>query len=111
MAWAVLSAAQKVISALTFQYYCLDLSFIQIVIDQKNRDNSISGLVETMNDVYAFVHEAESLKRIESQKEILALMAKQTTECAYFIRDYAKNKSFCSSAIAPQVHMADHEFI
>jgi hypothetical protein len=61
-----------------------------------------------MNDIYAFVHEAEFLKRIESQKQILALMAQQTTECAYLIRDYAKNKNFCLSTIAPQVPMANH---
>lgn len=50
-----------------------------------------------MSDVYSFVHEADPLKNIESQKQILALMAQQTTECAYFIRDYAKNKNFCTS--------------
>lgn len=69
-----------------------------------------------MDDVFAFLHEAESLKKIESFKQvtdvvlapgadfpeninsqirILACMGQQTTECAYFIRDYAKDKTFC----------------
>jgi hypothetical protein len=69
-----------------------------------------------LDDVFAFLHEAESLKKIESYKQltevalapgaefpeniklqirILAYMGQQTTECAYFIRDYAKDKTFC----------------
>jgi hypothetical protein len=51
-----------------------------------------------MDDVYSFVKEAEPVKKIESHGRIVALMAQQTTECAYFIRDYAKNKSFCMSS-------------
>jgi hypothetical protein len=50
-----------------------------------------------MNEVYAFVHETEPLQKIKSHEKIVLLMAKQTIECAYFIRDYAKNKSFCMS--------------
>jgi len=51
-----------------------------------------------MDDVYSFVKEAEPMKKIESHRRIVALMAQQTTECAYFIRDYAKIKSFCMSS-------------
>jgi hypothetical protein len=71
-----------------------------------------------MDGVFAFVHDAESLKKIESYKrvtdvvlapeaelpentksqiQILACMAQQTTECGYFICDYAKDRSFCRS--------------
>ena len=53
-----------------------------------------------MDDVYSFVKEAEPIKKIESQGRIIGLMAQQTTECAYFIRDYAMNKSFCRSTSA-----------
>jgi hypothetical protein len=48
-----------------------------------------------MDDVYSFVKEAEPIKKIDSHRRIIELMAQQTTECAYFIRDYAMNKSFC----------------
>jgi hypothetical protein len=63
-----------------------------------DRDDCIFRLVETMDDVYSFVKEAEPIKKVESNGQIVALIAQQTTECAYFIRDYMTNKSFCRSA-------------
>jgi len=76
MAWSILSATHKTILA------------------QVDRDNRIVHLVEVIDDVYSFVEEADPIKKIESQHRIVALMAQQTTECAYFIRDYATHKSF-----------------
>jgi hypothetical protein len=70
---------------------------VKVVLAQKERDAAIDHLVEVMNDVYDFVHEAEPLKKIESQKQIVALITQQTTQCAYFIRDYSTNKNFCMS--------------
>jgi hypothetical protein len=70
---------------------------LQIIVAQMDRDNSIIHLVEVMDDIYLFVQEAEPVKKIKSHCRIVALMAQQTTECAYFIRDYATNKSFCMS--------------
>jgi hypothetical protein len=67
----------------------------QTIIAQKDRDDSIHGLAEIMADTYAFVHLAEPLKKIDSQKSIILSLAQQTLECSYFIRDYAKNKDFC----------------
>ena len=67
------------------------------MLSQKARDEAIDRLVEVMNDVYSFVHEAEALKDIESHKQIVAVITKQTIDCAYFIRDYAINKNFCMS--------------
>lgn len=100
MAWTVLGAAHKV----SYPYMwmlesILILSFncTQAILAQKDRDGSIDRLVETVNDMYSFVHEAEPLKKIQSHARIVSLMTSQTTECAYFIRDYAKNKSFCTS--------------
>ena len=63
-----------------------------------NLDTSIQYLVKVMNNAFIFMHEAAHLDHsaIYSQKDILACMAKQATECAYFIRDYARNKSFCA---------------
>ena len=72
----------------------------QTILAQVDRDDCIIYLLEVMDDVYSFVKEAEPAKRIGSQGRIVAVMAQQTTECAYFIRDYAMNKSFCMSASA-----------
>ncbi|KIM85063.1 hypothetical protein PILCRDRAFT_817902, partial [Piloderma croceum F 1598] len=81
MAWSILSATHKTIIA------------------QADRDDCMVHLVQVMDDVYSFVKEAEPMKKIESHRRIVALMAQQTTECAYFIRDYAMNKSFWKRAL------------
>jgi hypothetical protein len=65
------------------------------VLAQKDRDEAIDHLVEVMSDIYSLVHEAETLMGIECHKQILGVLTQQTTECAYFIRDYAINKNFC----------------
>jgi hypothetical protein len=62
-----------------------------------DRDNSIVRLVKTMDDIYSFVEEAEPMKKIESLGRIIELIAQQTTQCAYFIRDYATDNDFCMS--------------
>jgi hypothetical protein len=69
--------------------------FYQVIIAQKDRDDAILHLVEVMDDVYSFVKEASPVRKIKSHCRIVVLMTQQTTECAYFIRDYATNKSFC----------------
>ncbi|KAH7922058.1 WD40 repeat-like protein [Leucogyrophana mollusca] len=47
-----------------------------------------------MNNAYSFVREADPLKKIDSHNQYICVLSQQTIECAYFIRDYAKNKSF-----------------
>jgi hypothetical protein len=71
-----------------------------------NLDASIQCLVEIMDNVFTFVHEANALdlSASSSQKDSLACMAKQATECAYFIRDYAKNKNFCTLSFSSISH-------
>jgi len=73
----------------------LEVDNVKIILAQTDRDASINSLVETMNDIYTFVHEADPLKKIQSHGRIIALMTQQTMECGYCIRDYAKNKNFC----------------
>jgi hypothetical protein len=72
---------------------------LQSILTQIDRDNRIHQLVEVIDDVYSFVKDADIVKKIESQEKIFAAMVQQTTECAYFIRDYAI-KGFCGSAPA-----------
>jgi hypothetical protein len=50
-----------------------------------------------MADAYAFVLEAEPVRKIESQHRIVVVMVQQTTECSYFIREYAMTTSFSMS--------------
>ncbi|KAI0309827.1 hypothetical protein OF83DRAFT_1179174 [Amylostereum chailletii] len=80
------------------------LSFIpKALCDQINRDEKIRVLLEVISDVYSFVKDAEPLNNWKdtidkSQQKILASIAKQTVDCAHFIRDYAQNASFVKRA-------------
>jgi len=65
-------------------------------IYQANQHERIDELVATMADMYAFMDEAQPMEKIELHAKILAVMAKQTAECAYFIHEYAKSRSFGS---------------
>ena len=67
-------------------------------VEQIHKDACIAQLVESMNDAYAFVDAAEPLKTINTRPKIVKRLAQQTTDCAYFIRDYADKTSlgeFC----------------
>ncbi len=97
MAWSILSVVPKVRSSYTLCIH-FDLNLSQTILAQVDRDSCIVRLVEIMDDVFSFVKEAEPIKKIESHGPIIGLMSQQATECAYFIRDYATNKSLCRSS-------------
>lgn len=96
MAWSILSAVHKVRLLATAcalfdpQFFCF-----KSVLDQIDRDDRIHGLVEVIDDICTFVKDADEVKNMKAHGKILAMMAQQTTECAYFIRDYAV-KGFCA---------------
>jgi hypothetical protein len=46
-------------------------------------------------EVYRFITQDDSLSKIESMRDIVGKIAQQTLECARFIREYTKTKSFC----------------
>ena len=75
----------------------------QTILARVDHDSCIVRLVEIMDDVLSFVKEAEPIKKIKSHGLIIELMSRQATECAYFIRDYAMNKSLCRSS--PTLHI------
>ncbi|THH14149.1 hypothetical protein EW146_g6153 [Bondarzewia mesenterica] len=76
MAWFVLSAIPKTI------------------VKQNERDQRITGLLKTLNEVLDLMNEAKDLGKIESHKQILTRMSQQTVECGYFIRSYANDHNF-----------------
>ena len=52
-------------------------------------------LFTTMDSFYNIVDVLQKEPRtIEAQQDLLQRIAQQTTECCYFIRDYAKVKGF-----------------
>ena len=48
-----------------------------------------------MNDTFDIVQKADQLRR-KSKSKIIVRMVQQTTECAWFIRDYTKIEAFCT---------------
>lgn len=60
-------------------------------------------LLEAMQDAYAHVLASWSIVALDDyRKTVLHKLVLQTIECAYFIRDQSKTKSFCmSSCIGP----------
>ncbi|GJJ10992.1 hypothetical protein Clacol_005221 [Clathrus columnatus] len=76
MAWAIISGVVNVIA------YTQDV------------DQNILDLFETLDATYKFIEDTKEIENYPSYKRILSTLAKQTVECAYFIRDYAKNASF-----------------
>ena len=62
---------------------------------QIERDDKVRSLVEAIEKTYAFTQEAEPIKKVESQGNILRQLLLQTAECAKFIVQYADEASFC----------------
>ena len=57
-----------------------------------------------MCDSYRLVSDTTDLCRFQGQQETITLLARQTIECAYFIRDYAVYKSGCKLLRTSMVH-------
>jgi hypothetical protein len=52
-------------------FVILKCNSFKTVLAQIARNDSVNHLIETMADIYSFVHEAEPLKKFASQKQIL----------------------------------------
>ena len=70
--------------------------------NQQEMDEKVIHLVQIMAEVYSFVKDVDSLKKIERLEYVVMEIAKQTVECAIFIREYtghgfsgAKSVSTC----------------
>ncbi|KAF9064575.1 hypothetical protein BDP27DRAFT_1470619 [Rhodocollybia butyracea] len=71
--------------------YSIVSSAYKAVLAQMQRDANILALIDTMNDIYSFVKEAQPLRQIESHKRVMICIAQQTTECGYFISAYCSD--------------------
>jgi hypothetical protein len=70
---------------------------LQVLHDQMNRDDDVQNIVTSLDDILSFLVHADTLKRgpsdlTKQQIDILLLISKQVTECAYFISDYARDQ-------------------
>ena len=71
---------------------------VQVLVDQKDRDEHVVRLAGIMSDVFTFVDEAEPLKAIKAHVKTITLLIQQVTECGYFITEYTKQRNFCRSS-------------
>ncbi|KAJ7635395.1 hypothetical protein FB45DRAFT_911424 [Roridomyces roridus] len=62
-----------------------------VAVEQKERDKNLRELIVVASDVFLFV---KDLKDLDKHERTIRCLMLQTTECAYFIRDYTKQKSF-----------------
>ncbi|GJJ10691.1 hypothetical protein Clacol_004918 [Clathrus columnatus] len=69
-------------------------SVVTVITDTQKVDQDILDLFDTLDSTYKFIEEATDIKNHSSYEHILSGLAKQTVECAYFIRDYAKKRNF-----------------
>ena len=57
----------------------------------------MKSLYESMNGLYMLVYELQKNiedDHIEIRKDVIIRIARQTTDCCYFIRDYASDPGF-----------------
>ncbi|GJJ10633.1 hypothetical protein Clacol_004860 [Clathrus columnatus] len=57
-------------------------------------DQNMLVLFETLDSTYKFIEDTKEIETHPSYQRILSSLAKQTVDCAYFIRDYAKVTNF-----------------
>ena len=67
----------------------------QLIITQANPGNFVSGLLPTIQSVYEFLLEEDTLINLNTRKDTLAHIAQTVSRCAQFIKDYSETKSFC----------------
>ena len=73
---------------------------VQVLRNQTQLDTNVKDLGQAMANLFSWVQETEALDhKLQHFRETIGLMAKQATECALFIKNYA-NRGFlgtCSS--------------
>ncbi|KAI0026611.1 quinon protein alcohol dehydrogenase-like superfamily [Vararia minispora EC-137] len=70
-------------------------SLADTVLAQASRDSALKGLLDTIMKVYAFVNRYQDVSKLgDDRRRLLKVLSLQTVECAYFIRDQARVRSF-----------------
>jgi hypothetical protein len=97
LVWQTISSVYKVRNMVTFPLYIIDHRYVQVVKNQLDRDQKLIDLMTSMENVYSFVDEIESLRdKNNTLDKIIKLILQQTFECAIFIQEYA-GRGFASA--------------
>ncbi|KAJ7136843.1 hypothetical protein C8R44DRAFT_608581 [Mycena epipterygia] len=74
------------------KFACSVLTMAQkVIFAQQERDDKFRELIKITTDVFCFLNELK-VAALEGHRQTIMLLTLQTTECAYFIRDYTKQK-------------------
>ena len=78
----------------------------KIVQKQMERDTNILKLFNTMKSFYSIVNDLKTEfedkpEKAGSLQDLFIRIARQTTECCYFISEYVKTEGFCEFDFSP----------
>ena len=59
---------------------------------QQAQDSKVLGLVNAMERTYSIVKSTDELKSCSALQDVMVQILKQTIECGYFIKGYARHK-------------------
>ncbi|KAH9477829.1 hypothetical protein JR316_0010061 [Psilocybe cubensis] len=82
-------------------------SAIKVLVDQIKRDERIEALGRIMCELYEYVVDACTVRKIASFEKTLQRLLAQTAECAYFISDYQRITMFAQRAVVNMISNAD----
>ena len=79
---------------------------MKIIQKQMERDENISKLFDIMNSLYSIVNDLKTEfedkpEKAGSLQDLFIRIARQTTECCYFISEYVKTEGFCEFDFSP----------
>ena len=95
LAWGVVSAAYKVHGGAHYLQRFFLHTLPQVVQAQAALDDNVKNLIDEMDKSCKIADEAAPLKKHSLRfNEILEKLLVQVSECAYFVTDYCRDKSF-----------------
>ena len=67
----------------------------QVPADEGVCDSRVTGLASVMSDAFAFVHNIDPPKTIETHGKCVTLLIQKVMECGCFIAKYIQPEDFC----------------
>jgi hypothetical protein len=72
--------------------YLISSPPLQIIPEQRAKDERVRELIAFINDAYGFLGDAEPLVRIKDRLAIAEQLARETSQCANFIKAYLEKR-------------------
>ncbi|KAF8622306.1 hypothetical protein AX15_007117 [Amanita polypyramis BW_CC] len=83
---------------------------LEMAVKQTIRDKKVQGLIETMATIYHLLLESNPLEKVDSKsfRDIIGRLLEATIECAIFVANYCKTKSFTLRVIRNALANVDY---